>query len=326
MLLKFLKRPLPLVFTATTAISVVIWFRTFLKPTNQLIHFNVSSTPLHKLLSTLAGVNSFIQAFLAFAIIFITAMVLIQLSSKHILIKSRSYLPALLFVIFSSAYRPLQQFTPAIVSALLLVFALDRVFSSYDKFEPVNNLFQSSFLVALSSLFYSPSALYIILIFISAALFRPFNLRHWLSIVLGFITPWGLMFFYEYYFSTNFSFLYYLQTLFTVDKGLHVLGIPFFIFVGTLSLIVLVAVTHLIGSLSIQKISIRKFHSIFLWYLAISISLVFLLPWGSIEIVYLAAIPVSFLLSNMFVNLKSRFWGELLLTTILLVAIVMQVI
>ena len=326
MLLNFLKRPLPLVLTAITAISVAIWFQTFLKPNSQLIQFNVSSTPLHKLLNSFAGVNGYIQAFLAFAIIYITAVLLIQVSSKHILTKSRSYLPALFFVVFSSAFRPLQQFDPAIVSALLLVFALDRVFASYDKFEPVNNLYQAAFLVALASLFYSPSAFYILLIFISAAIFRPFNLRHWLSIVLGFLTPWFFMFFYEYYTSSNFSFLYYLKILFSVEKSMYVFGVPFFALFGALGLIILVAIFHLLGSLSNQKISIRKFHSIFLWFLVISISLTFLLPWGSLEIIYLAAIPVSFLLSNMFVNLISRFWGELFLVTILLISIVMQFI
>lgn len=324
MLLKFLKRPLPLVLIAITAISVAIWSQTFFNPNTQLIQFNVSSTPLHKLINSFAGVNSYIQAFLAFTIIYITAMVLIQLSSKHILIKSRSYLPALFFVVFSSAYRPLQQFDPAIVSALLLVFALDRIFASYDKFEPVNNLYQAAFLVALASLFYSPSAFYVLLIFISAAIFRPFNLRHLLSIVLGFLTPWFFLVFYEYYTSTSFSFLYYLKTLIALEGSIHTIGITFYVFFGLMSLIVLIGIAHLIGSLSTQKISIRKFHSIFLWFILISISLIAILPWGSTEIIYLAAIPVSFLLSNLFINLRNRFWGELLVTLMLLTTVVIQ--
>jgi hypothetical protein len=51
-----------------------------------------------------------------------------------------------------------------------------------------------------------------------------------------------------------------------------------------------------------------------------------LMPSTSFEIVVIAAIPVTFLLSNFFVFLKSRFWGEFLFSLLVIAVIVMEIL
>jgi hypothetical protein len=49
-----------------------------------------------------------------------------------------------------------------------------------------------------------------------------------------------------------------------------------------------------------------------------------LIPSTSLEIFVIAAIPVTFLLANFFVFLKSRFWGEFLFSLLLIAVVVME--
>ncbi|MFW5823018.1 MAG: DUF6427 family protein, partial [Tangfeifania sp.] len=88
----------------------------------------------------------------------------------------------------------------------------------------------------------------------------------------------------------------------------------------------------LLGSIKIiqqydsKKVSTRKFFTVFFLLFITSLAGFTFVPATSQEMLVITAIPVTFLVSNFFVFLKSRFWGELLFSLLLIIVITLQVL
>jgi hypothetical protein len=325
MILSFLKRPLPTSFVAIIGLTIIIWAKYLFFPNEYTSLIQNETNPLYPLGVNLIYGSPFITRLISFVFILISALYLIQLNSKYILIKYRTYLPALFFVLIISSFKPLQTFSSVLISTFFIIAALDQTFASYDKANPLDNQFKSSFFIGMASMCFLPAALLIILLYISSAQFRPFNVRGSLALLFGFLAPWFFLFFYYYLLKDNLSFI--LDTLvsfWNLKIEIAKIDISIQVFFIYLALLVAISGLQLLSSFPNQKIVNRKFNGIFLWFIAIAISMIFLVPWGTFEIVYLAAIPISFLFSHFFTFIKNRFWGELLFGLLLLMAIILQ--
>jgi hypothetical protein len=325
MILSFLKRPLPTSFAAIVGIAALIWVKYLFFPTEYSTLAISEASPLYPLGIKFFEGSPFISRLLSFAVIVISSLYLIQLNSKYILIQYRTYLPALFFTLIASSIKPIQHFSPALISTLLVIAAIDQTFASYDKGNPLDNLFKSAFLVGVASLCFLPSAIFIILLYLSSILFRPISLRGSLTLLFGFLTPWFFLFVYFYLLKDNLSYIPDALVLFwNLNFEVTKIDVSIQVFFIYLALLVLVSGLQLLSSFPNQKIVNRKFNGVFLWFIAISISLVFFVPWGTFEIIYLVAIPISFLLSHFFTFIKNRFWGELLFSLLLFITAFLQ--
>jgi hypothetical protein len=325
MFLKSLKQPLPTVLTAIVVIAVAIWIKSLISPTVSHFYFDEYEMPLYQLVTKLSAGNILIEKIIAFAIMLIAAFALVQLNTKHILIKYRTYLPALFFILLSSSFLPLQRINPAIFASVLLIFAIDSLFNAYVNPRPINNFFMASFIVSVASLFYFPAIFYFILVIISLVVLNLFRLREWLSTIFGLLAPWFFAFFYYYYFQNNIQALptAIFNSLVVVEtsKLYGTLFITLYSFIGFLFIISLM---YLLRNMSSQKISIRKYYQIFLWFAGITAVITFVYPFASIEIVYLASVPGSFLLANYFTFAKNRFWSEALFICLAFIVLLIQ--
>ena len=90
MLLKFFKRQLPTVFSAIILIAILVWLRTLIGIDSLPFYFDENGMPFYELMLRLTGGNTFIESLLALTAMLLTAIYLIQLNTKHILIKYRT--------------------------------------------------------------------------------------------------------------------------------------------------------------------------------------------------------------------------------------------
>ena len=325
MLLKLFKRALPSVFAGVILLTIFGWLKSLLGAESYPFYFDESHMPLYAIVLYLVGESILAQQMVALLTMLLCAFLLIQLNTKHILIKYRTYLPPLFFIIISSSFLPLQRINPAVFAAIFLILALDNILSSYDSKRPIDRYFKASFLVGIASLFYFAAIFYVLLVFISIIILRPSGVREWFVSLLGFIAPWFFLFFYHYFFHDNVSAIPNLITSAgaTIDiKRFY--GILFTIFYSYSGLLVIITLLYLLNSLSTQKISHRKYHSIFIWFFLISVAVAFLSPFSSIEITYLGAIPTAFIFSHFFTFSRNRFWTEALFTLLIVIAVLMQ--
>jgi hypothetical protein len=325
MLLKFFKRPLPIVFATIIVLAILLWLKSFLTGLSVIFYFDEVQMPLYALIANIISNNGYLAKILAFTIVLLTGLYLIQLNSKHILIKQRSYLPAFLYILLASSFLPMQRLNPAIFAAIFLAIAINFLFSIYDEKEPLDKLFKASMFISLAMMFYLPSIFYIVLVFISIIIIKTFNFRDWIAVLAGFITPWFFYFFYQYLINDNlWAIPQIIEAVWNTERVKTDYGLFFNIFYYFNGLLFLISAAFLLRSINTQKINIRKYHTILLWFLVITFFVNVFVPFCSIELSYIAAIPVSFIVSNFLTSSRKKFWPEFLLIALFAIAIIMQ--
>lgn len=325
MLLKFFKSSTPGILVAIIAMSFLIWAKSIFS--SQLFSFDFDSypMPLYVLIKNLMGGNILIEKIIALIITIASALYLIQLNTKHILIKYRTYLPALLYILFASSFVPLQRINPAVFASPFLILAIDNLLSSYENKNPLDRFFKASFLIALGSLIYLPLGVFIILVFISLIILNNNGIRQWLTVLFGFITPWLLALIYYFVWHSSPEMLFTIVSHALAPIGIiGYYGLAFTVFYSFVSFLLLISLFFLLGNLPTQKINIRKYYSLFIWMGLFSAVIALFLAFSSIEIVYLAAIPSTFVIANYFTFAKSKFWSELFFSILLILTALVQ--
>lgn len=326
MLLSFFKKSLPQVIVVVIVLAILLWLKTFLY--DQVVvpyFFDSVNMPFYAFAIKWLPEGSMSSRIVAFTAMLITALYLLHLNSKHIIIKQRTYLPALFFVLLSSCFLPLQRINPAVFSSFLILLTIDHILTIYHKENVLDNIFKAGFYVSIASLFYAPSIIYIVAVLLAILTLRAFNLRELFASLFGFFTPWFFFFFYHYFINSDLTITFRVLD-FNLFTGInHNSNSPlFYIFYGYCLILFLITGVFLLNSLSTQKISIRKYYGVFFWFNLISAAIIILIPSCSIEIVYIVSVPIVFQFTHYFTMAKRVFWAELFFGFALFVAFLMQ--
>lgn len=325
MFLKFFKQTLPQVIIVSILLAILMWVKNL--NTEQVFpyYFDSIKMPFYAFISKWLQNNYLLSKGLTFLIMILSAFYLLQINSKHIVIKQRTYLPALFYILFTSSIISLQRINPAIFSALIFVFVFDHILSIYHKENALDDIFKAGFYLALASLFYAPSILYFIALLFSIMTIRSFNIREWFAAFFGVITPLFFFFFYHYFVNNDIQISYKIfdLNLFTpVNQDNDSLLI--YIFYGYGILLFLVTSFYQIKSLPTQKINVRKYHSVFFWFNLVSVLALVFIPCISVEIIYIAIIPLTFQFANYFTMSNSKFWPEFHFVLLITIVALMQ--
>ena len=325
MLLSFFRRSQLSVVILVIIMSVAIWLKTFLNGMSYPFIFDTINMPLYTILVKYVNQSIFLSNIISFALIMAIGFYLLHLNSKFIIVKQRTYLPSLFYFLISSAFIPIQRINPAIFAAFFVLLALDHIFAIYQNSNPLDNLFRAGISLGIASLFYAPAIPLYLIVFMGLLLLRAFALREWFVALLGIALPWGFLMLVYYWLNIDIAEIFKLvkSNLITDTESSIDELIPI-IFTSAIGLPTLVSLFYLIPSMASQKISVRKYHTLFFWLLFIGAVCFALIPTASYEIAYILSIPLSFQLTNYFANARRGFWTELLFTLIIFAAIAIQ--
>lgn len=325
MLLKFFKGSTPAILATIILTSLLIWGKSLFSPEVFSFYFDDYPMPLYALFKGLMGEHILIEKIVTLIITIASALYLIQLNTKHILIKYRTYLPVLLYILFTSSFIPLQRINPAVFASPFLILATDNLLSSYESRNSLDRFFRASFYIGVGSLIYLPLAIFIALAFLSLIILNNTGIRQWLAVLFGFITPWFFAFIYYFVWQNSARTLFKIiaQSLIPIGEN-HSYGVAFTIFYPFIGLLLVISLLFLLRNLPTQKINIRKYYSLFFWMVLLSGVLVLFSTFSSIEMVYLAAVPSTFIIANYFTFAKSKFWTELFFSIMLAITILIQ--
>jgi hypothetical protein len=214
---------------------------------------------------------------------------------------------------------------PVYFSAIFLLLAIHSFFAIFNNPSTYPNIFNSGLFLGIGSLFYFNLLIVIPAFLIGIIILcRETQWREYAILLLGLIVPFIFALGFAFY-TDNFLELLYIfeQNIITPVNHFR----SNFALQGFLGLLIIFTV---IGSIKIlqeydtRKVSTRKYYSIFLIIFAFTIAGFALIPATSHEMLVITSVPVTFLISNYFVSLNSRFWGELLFTLLLISVIFMQ--
>ncbi len=312
MILKILKSNSPVIIFYYIVISILLWLFTFINYHDIVVGFDTYQMPFYKLLLRLLNPESILTLIFSLLMVIIQGLLLVRLNQKHIIINKRTYLPAIIFVIIVSSNISYQQINPMIFANLFLILIIDNIYSIYREDYILNKLYITGFYVAVASLFYFPYIFLFLLIWISLLIFKTFSGREWFVPILGLLTPYLFLFVYLFLVDDLNYLIEPLERNFNFDFALKSISFSNILFYSYLGLLILISSLSILRKLPNKKIKIRKYFKVNWWFFIIGISIFLFLDKVSYEIMYLLAIPSSFLITEYFYMIRSKIYADIL--------------
>jgi hypothetical protein len=313
MLLRQFKETGPLTIFLIVVTLIAVWASAFINLKGRFsLYFDLEPMPLYGLITGLIGTNPIPGLLFTMLLVVIMAFIMVNLNTSLFFINERTFLPALLYILLSGLFPQYQLMNPALFSGIFLMLAIKRIMESYRIQGTAYNYFDAGILVGTGSLFYANLIWFGLIIIIGIALLRTISVKEIAITLIGLATPFVITFGIYYVAGKDANELLSLVSYNLFGKiaafEFSRLTIVVLSYVGFLSLRSLGFLFMVMNS---KKIQSRKTFYLLLWILVISISVYFISPSVSVEIVWLAGIPVSYLLAHYFVFIRNKLVPEI---------------
>lgn len=295
-------------------IGIILWLGSFLHPSQIPLLSDQLRLPLYESVFGKLLDLELIQKIFAFILVLAIAFLMVRLNTRFIIINNRTYLPALIYVLLVSGIPDIQKLNPALISTFIILFIIETVLDSYRYESLFYGFFTAAFMLGVGCLIYPFFVYFIITLWAGIILLRKFNWREWAFTLIGFLVPFifAVSFYYIFYDKPAYLFEQF-SSFYARSYDFKGFSLQVMIFLGIVAFLLLLGSQFLMQAYSARKIITRRAYSLLFWLFLNSIALFFLVDQASVELMYIAAIPVSFLLSNYWVFMKSIFWGNLFL-------------
>lgn len=302
---------------------ILIWIVLWLKPVigGALYFYETPPSLPMQYASNLLHINAQISVIFAALLVLVQALLLMRLNFRYIFLSDRGYFPAFIFILITSTFPLVQNFNPALIANLFLLAIIDKLFSAYKSERSINTFFDLGLILGLGAMFYLPLLALLPFIWISMLIIRQFYWREYLVLIMGIVLPFITLFSYYYLVRGELEIVVYnlIEQLGT-NRYNFIFNRVQLIVLALFALLLFVANLQLLKKINRQKISTRKYFSSFFWLSINCLGLFFFFPNAGFELIYILAIPVSLLLGEYFMGLKSKF-QSIVLFVILLLAI-----
>ncbi|MGQ0828681.1 MAG: DUF6427 family protein [Bacteroidota bacterium] len=310
MFIRFFKSNNASSFIFLPFIALAIWVFGFISPSVIPVRYTM---PLYELIaSVLIGVP-WLSTCIAFLLIIAEAFVLNYIITKNEVIIKQSYLPALLYIVFMSNSSGMLMLHPPLFANLFLLFAINKLLSSYRKDTAFSQVFDAGMLVSIASLFYFPYIVFLPLLGISLILLRPFIWREWVISFIGVLLPYIFIITF-YFWNGTLDYFWYDKVFFPIlnEETTVKIDQSYYFLLGTGGLILLFSFGKLFGGLGTRAQKTKNGIVLMIWIFLLSCFSIFIAPEISIKYFAALAIPISVFCAHFFVNVKKEWWAELL--------------
>lgn len=299
---------------------------------NSLLHpsiYDYSSFENHSFLfapiAKLVGHNPLLHVVVGIVLVIALSFVVQLINDRYSFIRIRSKLPSVLFPIILGGFIGMHTLHPVYFGAIFVLFAIYRLFSMFEKVKPYAAIFDVGIFLGVGSLFYSNIIILLPAFLIGVGILsRETKLREFIILLLGFVLPFIFTFSYAFV-SDSFSqtFDVFIQSITTPVYHLKN-NYALQVYLVVLLLYTVLASLDILKQYGEKKVSSRKYYSAFFWIFVFTLIGFIFVPATSREMLVITIIPLTFLISNLFVFKKSRFWSEFLFAVLLVVVIFMQ--
>ncbi|MCU0455138.1 MAG: DUF6427 family protein [Bacteroidales bacterium] len=325
-MLKIFKGTGPGVILLIAATFLLLWIGAFTDPrvTSYAI-FDARPMPLYGILRTLLGDSGLAGAFFSSAVLILILFLLVYFNTSVFFIGERTFLPAVIYILFSAIFPECQSLNPVLPAAVFLVLAIMRIMDSYRKQGVAYNFFDAGILLGIGSLFYAGLIWFGVIAIAGIVIIRTGSIREIAVTLAGLIAPYLIT-----------AGIFYLLDrdllLFLSDIGKNLFGkapdfeftkltVMILIFTG---LILIVSVAYLVSGMNKKKIKAGMTFSILLWAFFLSLGVYFVLPSVSVEIVYITAVPASYILAHYLIFVRKRLVPEIIFSLFFLLVLLVQ--
>ena len=325
MILRILKSSGPLNYLLFLIIGILFWISSLRFPFSYAFFDGENKSILYNPIDKVTSGFPIIQVVLSMIIVLFLAFLIQQINSRYALIKLRTKLPIAIYIIISGGFTTMHTLHPVFFAAIFLLVGIHSLFSIFNNSNPETDIFNAGLFLAIGSLFYFNLIVILPAFLMSiSVLRRERKWREYMILMIGFIIP--VLFGFSYVFFTdqlNEMLHTFLKNIITPVNHFKA-NYPLQGFLALLVFLTIIGSIKMMQQYDSKKVSIRKYYLVlFIIFIFSMLSFVFV-PAASQEMLVVAVLPVTFLISNLFASIESVFWRELLLTLLLATAIFMQ--
>ena len=327
MLLRLFKGTGPGVIFLIIVTLTAIWISALVLPQTGIESYSyIEPMPLYNVLKLIIGSNSIITLAFLFSMVSLMAFLLVNFNTTDFFINERTFLPALIFILLSGLFPECQRLNPALPASLFLIMAVRRIMDGYRKPGIAYNFFDAGILISTGSLFYANLIWFGLLIIIGIALLRTGNIAEIAISILGIITPYLITFGLYYVLGKDLESLVSLlkDNLFGRTEGYVFSRVTVVVLIFT-GIIVLVSLVYLFMVINAKKIKSRQTFSLLIWSFLISAVVYIILPSVSVELIWIAGIPISYFLTHYFIFVKKKMVPEIFFSVFFLLILLIQI-
>ncbi|HEY9125068.1 MAG TPA: DUF6427 family protein [Bacteroidales bacterium] len=305
-------------------LSLVFWFNGFTEVSlnNHIYHFS----PFYDLIKLLPQQAGIIQSLLGILALWFVAFSLIRINSRFIIIQERTYLPVLFYFVMIFAITKINYLHPALIAAIFISIALERLFHSNKNENLSYNPFDAAFFITLAAFFYFPAIFFNVIVWLALLIMRPFYWREWVYSIIGMFVPSFFILSIFYLTGTNFQYiLKSAKLLFTVRNDISI-TITDALFLSFCMVMLLIASAHMIAMMGKFKILTRKAYNLFLALFLVSVVVYIFVPSVGLEIIFIGALPISQLFTNYYLNAPATRFRETVFDLFIIFFVLTQLI
>ncbi|HYQ58100.1 MAG TPA: DUF6427 family protein [Draconibacterium sp.] len=325
MILNRLKSNSPVSLFLVPLVTIAFWIKSLQYPFAYDYFKGENSNILFGFLYQPMDGKPLVQVISGIILVIVLSYLMQLVNDRFMFIRIKSKLPALLFVIIIGGFVPMHTLHPVYFGAIFMLLAIYRLFTIFDKKRPYSPVFDVGFLLGIGTLFYFNLMVLIPAFIVGVVLLgREIGWRELVILLLGVLLP--------FLFAVSYTVLAdrFFELVVTFEKNIITpvnhfrKNIPLHIFVGVLILYTITGSIGMFSQYDSKKISSRKYFIVFFWIFIFSLVGFTFIPVTSQEMLVITAIPVTYLVANYFVFMKSRFWSELLFILLLVIVVSMQ--
>ena len=250
-----------------------------------------------------------------FILFLLTAILLLFVNRRFRLIEKISYLPGLCYILLVGGIPDIHQFNPAVIATILLVTSFIFLAKSFEREQLSYSYFVAPMFISTATFFYQYMYVYMLVVWLSIAFWRPGYWREWVFSILGFALP--LFFAFSWFFLIDDDYTrmgVFFKEIFSIQRrmvpSVSNTSIAFF----ALSIVIIVfAFGYLLRYLRSNKVIIRNRFGVLILLSVITAGLMIIVPDMIPLAWYLLAFPMSFILAYYLATIKSFRWGTVVL-------------
>jgi hypothetical protein len=300
--------------------AIVLWAKVFMNTVP--MSAPIPASPLYHLFFKFFGGLPIVCALISLALLIMEALLINHLLVENDIIPRKSLMAAFLYIIFLSLFNETIILNPALISGFFIILSLWLILRLYEEEEAYQHVFNIGTLISIASMFYFPSIVFMLIVWIGFIIYRVFKWREWFISIVGLICPY--LFLASYYFWNDClveKFKGYVSAFDFIDPHSFHPSSYVYVNLGFLSLLILASLFKLLMIINEKQIRIRKFLSILIWFFIISFGgLGFSANYG-ITGFLLTLIPMSVLISLFISIIKRPLIGDIVLIVLLLLMV-----
>lgn len=305
MLLRLFISKKQLITVLILVLALAFWLPSILNYKSTFFIFDFYPSPIYSPLQFIEYSSPEISVIISFILLVLSGFLLVRLNVRFFFIQTRTQLPALFFILICSSLIPLQRLNPVSVSVIFLIIAVFKIFDTYKKEKLCYNFFDAALLISVGSMFYFNLIFLIVIIWIGLIILRPFIWREWVFTLIGIIIPYIILFFYYYLMELDINSLFGTYKSYFLYKRYDIsFNLSYKLLALYYLLMLVISSIYMIGVYPVKKIYARKYFMFFLWLFIAALAIYFVVPSAGYEMIIIASLSVSFLLTHFFVNVK----------------------